>query len=643
MEHAVACDGMFYFVAAECDVYGDPGRSMPSNTLFRTFAISLLLIAAGCDRQPNSATNPPPETPRSTERPKAAATENPSGFLPPSKKDRNRPDVVPSFSNVAETSGINFTFFSDIVPGRFLLPEIMGGGASWFDFDGDGLFDLYLMNGCSLDSPDTARDKHFNRLYRNLGDGRFEERSRLANTVDDSHYGQGVTAGDFDADGFMDLYLANYGANILLHNNGDGTFSDVTEWSGAGDSLWSTSPIWLDVDGDHDLDLYVTNYLLVTLENIKVCEYDGVVGYCGPGSYEAAPDHVFLNQGDGTFRESAEQLGLVQEGGKGLAIAALDFDHDLRPEIYVANDMMENFLFSREKTDAEQDTSDEPAANIDNRKVERRRYANIAVPSGCAVSLTGIHEASMGVSCADFDGDQLPDIFVTHYYANKNTLYHNLGELMFHDDSRRTRIAATSYETLGFGTIPFDYDRDGATDLFITNGHVLGPNHKPNEMPPQLLRNDGRGSFVDISHFGGPYFNELWLGRGAAGGDYDNDGDLDLVVTHIGQPVALLSNETRTDHHWLGIELRTISRVKPIGGRVVVRADQRTITLPVVAGGSYLCDGDPRLLIGLGDHSEPVTVEIYWPSGQRDVHPNLAVDRYWRLGETIAPPPSTGG
>ncbi len=608
---------------------------MPPNLLSHGWAVFALLLLAGCSgKQATDSNLQEPGRPAEVESaPRPAA--DLSDFLPPSKKARDRPKVLPAFANVAVTSGIDFTFFSDVVPERYLLPEVMGGGAAWIDFDNDGLFDLYLMNGCRLATSDSPSTDELNRLYRNLGGGQFEEIALHAGAAE-SHYGQGVATGDFDADGFPDLYLANYGSNVLLHNNGDGTFSDVTETSGTGEPLWSTSPIWVDLDRDDDLDLFVTNYLLVTFENSRVCQYDGVDGYCGPGSYEAAPDRVFLNQGDGTFTESAESLGLLAAGGKGLAIAALDFDNDLRPEVYVANDMMENFLFSlRERSAAATGPADIRASTAPATGIPplQTPYANIAVQAGCAVSLTGVHEASMGVACADFDGDQQPDIFVTHYYANKNTLYHNLGDLMFHDDSRRTRIAATSYETLGFGTVPFDYDQDGAVDLFITNGHVLGPNHKPNEMPPQLLHNDGSGSFTDISQFGGPYFKRRWLGRGAAGGDYDNDGDLDLVVTHIHQPVALLRNDTQTRHHWLGIELRSISRAYPVGGRVVVRAGDRQFTRPVIAGGSYLCNGDPRLLFGLGEHHGTVTVEIHWPSGHVDVHGDLAVDRYWRLAE----------
>jgi hypothetical protein len=243
----------------------------------------------------------------------------------------------------------------------------------------------------------------------------------------------------------------------------------------------------------------------------------------------------------------------------------------------------------------------------------------------------------MGVACADFDGDQLVDIFLTHYYAKKNTLYRNLGNLMFHDNSFATRIAAASYDKLGFGTVTFDYDRDSAMDLFITNGHVLGPRHSPDIMPPTLLWNNRQGVFSDISRFAGPYFQDLWLGRGAAGGDYDEDGDLDLIVTHIGRPVALLRNDTESQHHWLGIDLHTPARMPPVGGRVTVRAGGRAITLPIVAGGSYLCTSDPRLLFGLRDHHGPVDVEVYWPSGRVDVLTALASDCYWRIKEGHAP------
>jgi hypothetical protein len=237
----------------------------------------------------------------------------------------------------------------------------------------------------------------------------------------------------------------------------------------------------------------------------------------------------------------------------------------------------------------------------------------------------------MGVSCADFDGDGMVDIFLTHYYAHKNTLYHNLGGLLFEDDSRRTRIAATSFETLGFGTVAFDYDQDGSLDLFVANGHVLGALHKPNEMHPQLLHNDGQGRFDDVSRIAGPYFEDLWLGRGAAGADFDNDGDIDLVVTHLHRPVALLRNETRTPHHFIGFDLRTPNRLPPLGGRVVVTAGDRRMVVPIVGGGSYLSSGDARLVVGLAEWSGAVDAEVFWPSGVVERFSDLSTGRYWRI------------
>jgi hypothetical protein len=267
---------------------------------------------------------------------------------------------------------------------------------------------------------------------------------------------------------------------------------------------------------------------------------------------------------------------------------------------------------------------------LENRPVQ---FADIAAAAGCAVSDTGTFEASMGIACADFDGDSWADLYLTHYYRQKNTLYHNLGNLTFTDDSRRTRVAATSFGNLGFGVIALDYDQDGAPDLFLANGHVLGPSQSPNEMRPQLLRNDGRGNFDDVSDWSGDYFQELLLGRGAAAADFDDDGDLDLAVTHLDAKVALLRNDTSTPNHFLGIELGPTARNGAVGGRVAVTAGGRTWTRPITSAGSYLSSSDTRLLFGLGDARGPATVEVHWPSGQVDRWEDVEVDRYWLAGE----------
>jgi hypothetical protein len=532
--------------------------------------------------------------------------------------------VAPRFIEVARERGIDFTFFTDAVPDRYFLPEIMGGGAGWLDFDGDGRLDLYVREGCRLEAPDETPPDRVSRLFRNMGHGEFHDVTSASDSGFQG-YGQGCAVGDFDADGFPDLFIANFGTNALFQNNGDGTFADVTTVSGVGAGQWASSAAWFDADADGLLDLYVANYMDVTFENSKVCEYDKKPGYCGPGSYKPLPDVVYRNRGDGTFVDATEEWGFSETEGNGLAVVAADFDNDLRPEVYVANDMTPNHLFTQSST-------------FDAEGVPRKRYANVAHSAGCALSDAGMNEAGMGIACADFDGDGLPDLFLTHYYHMKNTLYHNRGGLIFDDDSRRTRIAATSFESLGFGTWAFDYDRDGDPDLFVANGHVLGSNHTPNEMRPQLLLNT-RGVFSDISDEAGEYFQGFWLGRGVAAADFDDDGDLDLVVTHLDRRLALLSNETTTGNGFIGLELLTVSRIPPVGGRVVVTCGSLRQVMTIMAGGSYLCASDSRILAGIGDASDPVQVELYWPSGRVDTFNDLEPNRYWRIVEGRQPRP----
>ena len=540
----------------------------------------------------------------------------------PKKKDP-RPALMPQFQEVSKSAGVDFQFFNDAVSGRYFLPEIMGGGAAWFDYDGDGLLDLALVDGAQLDASAGPLRPPASRFYRNLGGGRFQDVALPASFVTKG-YAQGCAVGDFDGDGFADLFVAVFGADLLFHNQGDGTWQLVTETAGTTDDLWSSSAAWVDVDRDGDLDLYVVNYMDVTLANKRVCDYDGRPGYCGPGEYQAVPDRLWLNQGDGTFVDGLDELGFTVARGKGLALTIVDFDHDLWPEIYVANDMDANFLFTR--GDAALATSGEGTEGR-----VKKMWAEVGLAAGCAVSGAGMNEASMGISLADFDADGLPDLYLTHYYNTKNTFYRNVGGLSFLDDSFRSRSAANSIQSLGFGTIPIDYDRDGAMDLFVANGHVLGAKIPPYEMTPQFLWNEGRARFWDVSAEAGAYFQEKWVGRCAAGGDYDNDGDLDIVVTHLERPVALLRNDTPVKAHWVGLDLRQVSRLPPLGGRVVVRLGEREQVVPIQAGGSYLASHDSRLLVGVGEWSEPVKVEIHWPDGKVQTIADLPVDRYWTI------------
>jgi hypothetical protein len=581
-------------------------------------------IAQACLCVCTVALLPPGCGPSAATQPEALPDGSPAGVfqaVPPAAERRTDgerpPAIAPAFRDIARTAGLVFTYYNDAVEGRYFYPEIMGGGMAWFDFDQDGWLDLYVMNGRPLVVGAAARDRPdlCCRLFRNNGDGTFSDVSLNANAAFRC-YGQGCAAADFNADGFPDCYLTAYGPAALLVNNGDGTLSDASSRAGVSDVGWGTSAAWVDLDQDRDLDLYVATYLDVTAANHQVCEYDGKNGYCGPGRFQALPDRVFLNSGDGTFVERSAELGFAAEGGKGLGVIAVDLDDDLRPEVFVANDMMPNFLFTLDVA--------APGAS---------RYHEVATGAGCAVSGTGEAEAGMGIACADFDGDGRPDLFLPHYFQKKSTLYRNLGNLQFEDDSYRSRIAALTTLYLGFGTLAVDFDRDGAGDLFMANGHVLGPEQPPFEMRPRLFKNDGSGRFSDVSEWAGPYFDDLWLGRGAAGADYDNDGDLDIAVSHLGRPMVLLRNETATGRHFLGLKLQSASRIPPVGGRVIIDAGNRTQVVPVISGGSYLSSSDERLLVGLGAAARADRVEVHWPSGRIDRYNTVSADRYWRCLE----------
>ena len=579
------------------------------------YCFLLTVFCGGCD--PSAKSRPPIPT---------SAREAPLAVLgQKSRQTVSVNEILPRFVDVALEVGVQFTFHNDAVPGRYFLPEVMGGGVAWIDVDHDGWLDLFLANGRSLDPTTVNVTQPTCRLFHNLHGERFSEIT-VPSGAGITLFGQGCAVGDYDADGFADLFVSGYGPDVLLHNAGDGTFHDVTAATGVGDPEWSSSALWIDLDGDQNLDLYVTNYMNVTWENRKACEYGGRPGYCGPGSFSGVQDSAYLSRGDGTFQESSERLGLRAENGKGLAIAAADFDDDLIPEIYVANDMTANFLFTRRAEPGHQSAS----ATL---------YREVATESGCAVSGSGLNEASMGISLADFDGDGRIDIYLTHYYHMKNTLYRNLGNLLFDDASYYSRVAATSLESLGFGTVPFDYDRDGDFDLFIANGHVLGPEQQPNAMRPQLLRNDD-GIFSDVSLTAGQYFDGLWIGRSVAAGDFDNDGDIDLAVSHLNSPFVLLRNDTPTaGRPFVGLELKTAEGKIPVGGRVVLRTNKRQMTFPVSTGGSYLASADDRLLMSWPETEELKDIDIHWPSGRVDRLGNVPVrlDQYWRVREGKLP------
>lgn len=548
-------------------------------------------------------------------------------LLPQQEESKQGPS--PRLLDVASAAGIQFTFYPDAVPGRFFLPENMGGGAGWLDFDGDGWLDLFLTNGCRLPC-DPLERKHVQKLFRQVAPGQFVEVAYPAG-VALTLYGQGCTVGDIDNDGFPDLVVTAYGNVTLLTNNGDGTFVADIENARLDDPGWSTSAAFGDVNRDGSLDLYVAHYAVVSLDDVPVCMYEGehgkTRGYCGPGSYVAEPHALFLNREGGSFAKfdfSADAEPKTQ--GKGLGVVIADLDGDIWPEVYVANDMDANYLFH----------------NLGNDSGGPPRFEEVAMRAGAALSGEGKPEAGMGVTCADFDGDADLDLFITHYYLEKNTYYENAGRLSFLDRSSYAGLAAPSLPYLGFGTVPIDYDLDGRQDLFVANGHVLGKQIKPYAMRPQLFRNIGKARFVEVTGRGGPYFFDERVSRGAALADYDNDGDEDVLVVHQDdRPASLLRNDTQRVGRALGLELvGTRSPRSGIGAQVLVHAGDQTWMRAIVGGGSYLSASDLRIFIGMGANTSSASVEVHWPSGSVETWPELKPGRHWKLIEGTAKLPA---
>ncbi|MFK7819231.1 MAG: FG-GAP repeat domain-containing protein, partial [Planctomycetaceae bacterium] len=488
---------------------------------------------------------------KATPKPKAGSTGNGSS--------QSRQPEATSFElvDVARKQGIDFQYNPDVVPDRFFMPESIGGATmAWLDFDLDGTQDLYLIDGNRIESPSLD---YRNRLYRNEG-SKFSLLEESG--AEDIGYGVGVAVGDFDLDGFPDIYVSNYGPNALLHNNGDGTFSPTGSSTVVEDEGWGAGCVWFDANNDRLPDLYVANYVDISLEDSQPCRSGDIVHYCGPTQFLARPDRVFLNLGDGSFREATEELGFKTEPGYSLGVMVADLNQDARPELVVARDLSPNCLFVQD---------------------ENGSWSDRASPAGVAFGGNGKKEAGMGVACADFDGDLQFDFVLTHYHEQKNTLYRNLGDLVFADDSFRSGIAATSLEFLGFGINVIDINRDAAPDLFVTNGHVFGPNHDPNEMTGQILLNNGSGRFKDVSNRCGPYFDRQVLGRGSAVADFDNDGDLDIGVGHLDARFSLLEDRMHTEK-WVGLDIVSADRVSVAGGSVLVESGELERRIPLLTG-----------------------------------------------------------
>jgi hypothetical protein len=519
------------------------------------------------------------------------------------------------FADRTQAAGVSFvTTYGE--PGRstYIL-ETTGAGAAFLDFDGDGRLDIYLVNGRALRQ---AGDPPRSALYRNEGDARFSDVTARAG-VGRAGWGQGVAVGDVDNDGALDLYLTFFGENVLFRNNGDGTFSDVTAKAGVAAGGWSTSAAFADYDLDGDLDLYVARYVDFDLERAPLpgsqpnCRYAGLPVMCGPRGLAGQRDVLYRNNGGLSFSDVTSAAGeLDREAYRGLGAVWGDYDDDGRPDLLVANDAHPNLLFHNEGNGT---------------------FAEVAFEAGVAYDEDGRERAGMGVDLGDYDNDGRLDATITNFQGEPHALYRNLGRGLFQETTWPSGVGAATLPYLGWGTRFVDLDNDGWNDLVFVNGHVYPEvdRHGLEETFAQrtlVLRNGADGRFADVTETAGPALATRRAGRGAAFGDFDDDGRVDVLITGMNEPPALLRNESAPAGHWLSVTLRgRRSNRDGIGARVTLEAGGQRQVREVHADGSYLSHSDRRAHFGLGQALGAASVEVRWPSGTVDRLSNVAADR----------------
>lgn len=506
------------------------------------------------------------------------------------------PDVVEEtrspgwFVDVAGPAGVQFVLETRIAD-RPMLPEIVAGGGAAADFDGDGRLDLYLVQ---------ATGEGGNRLFRNLGDLRFEDASRESGTTDDSRFGMGAATGDFDGDGDVDLYISNLGRDTLLRNDGNLRFVDVTEAAGLGDEGFSAGATFFDADGDGDLDLFVTRYVDWSPETELDCRQpSGSLDYCAPSQYDRpSTDLLYRNDGDGSFTDVSSESGIRSSTGTGLGVVFVDVDDDGRQDLFVANDGMPDHLWMNRGG---------------------FRFEESAIRAGCDRDLSGLAKAGMGVAVEDVDDDDDWDILVCNLGGETDSLHINEGG-RFVDGTARAGLGAATRRFTRFGLGLVDFDRDGHLDLFAANGRVGVGNRTydpsdPYAEPDLLLRGDGKGRFRVVADAGADLQNPR-TSRGAIFGDFDDDGGVDVVVVDRESPVRLLHNVSPGNGCWLVVDVRGPLGGAAIGAKVSVEVGDRTIHRTVRTDGSYLSARDPRVHFGLGDLDEVSMIRIRWPDGR---------------------------
>jgi len=495
------------------------------------------------------------------------------------------------------------------------LPETCGGGGLFFDYDGDGWLDIYLVNSGPSDFFKPAVPLK-NALYRNNHDGMFTDVTDAAGVAGGT-FGMGAAAADYDGDGRQDLYVTSYGRNILYRNNGDGTFADVTDKAGVAAPGWSTQATWFDYDGDGRIDLFVSSFVEYSAAGTVFCG-DNRAGrryYCVPRIFKPRPSHLFRNNGDGTFRDVSRESGIADSPGKSFGAVATDVNNDGLADLFVANDTMPNFLFVNRG---------------------KGKFEEIGLQSGVAYSDAGAPRSGMGVDAADYDGDGWQDLFVANIDQELFSLYQNQKDLTFVD--KPGEIGQATRLLSGWGLKFFDYDDDGDPDLILANGHpddmVELQSLKVKYKEPLLMFENAGGKFRNVSAQSGEVFQKDFPARGLSAGDYDNDGDLDILIINNGAPPVLLRNEGGNRNNWLGLELvATRSNPAAVGAVITWEAGGVKRTRLKIGGGSYLSSNDPREILGVGKAAKIDSVEIKWPSGRVDKLTNPPTGKYVKVVE----------
>jgi len=562
--------------------------------------LSLNLFCAGCQmRSPAASAKPQSGSPQSNAHPDAPAW----------------------FTDVTRESGLAAFVHSDGSCGRKFFVEQMGAGGAFFDYDNDGWLDIYLCNGAPLPGY-RGKQPLRNALFRNNRDGTFTDVTQKAGVSGfvngKKAYSIGCAVGDYDNDGYLDLYVTNYGPDILYHNNGDGTFTDVTEKAGVGDPRLGSSATFFDYDHDGFLDLYVCNYVQWQLDKDLFCfQFAGHKSYCGPNLYKPEVNTLYHNNGDGTFTDVSEKAGIRRQFHNSLGVVVLDYNGDGWEDLFVADDQTPNMLWRNNKNGT---------------------FTEVGLDVGAAFGEDGRSRAGMGVDAGDYDNDGTMDLLVTNFSEEPNTLYKNEGGT-FVDVSYAAGIGQPSLNNLGFGCGFLDFDRDGWLDIFVANGHVMDDIEMYSDVakwkqPKQLLRNRGDGTYEDITEKVGSALLKKSVSRGVALGDYDNDGDVDVLVCNLRETVQLLRNDSPPRGHYLQLHLKASwGNPQAVGATVTVKTGSLTQRRDVRAGGSYASSNDVRPLFGLGKSERVDELRIQWASGQETVLREVKADQLLEVKE----------